>query len=267
MQWFEDNTQYMNDIPVPLQFHIETLSLIRVYPNGKTQPGWGAKEFVDSLIRNAFAPARAIKFYLKYKQPFAFVMRSLPVICVDIDGKNGGIKTAQILKLAPTLAERSRSLNGYHLFYKVYPSIWNTLRGYDEFPDITGLIPGVDIKGTGAVFHYPNQRWNDLDMALLPASLEKLLTSARDVKRHSRMSEGTKNLNQDDLVIIHDELLQQLESRFTPGTRNNKLFAIGAQMYAAGYPSWDIALYDRGVEIGLDLTEITDMITNIEKYS
>lgn len=268
MQWFENNDQYKVERPVPQQLGYDKLSLVRVYPNGKTQPGWGAVDFVDNYAKNKFDPQRALKFYQKYEQPFGLVMRSIPFLCVDIDGKNGGVATANTLNLPRTLAERSRSGNGYHLFYRIPYSVWNPLRGYDELPDLIGLVPGVDIKGTGVVFHYPNQRWNSLDVAHIPASLEKLVTGARDVKRITRMARtGVASMDADDLVIVHDQLKTELEGRFTAGGRNQKLFAIGAQMLAVGYPAWDIALYDRGVQIGLDMDEITSIINNIESYS
>src|SRR5690349_21418285 len=103
-QWFEKNDQYDQKIALPGQIQsYPRLSLIRLFSSGKTQPGWSAKKFVRNEEEGAFDPKRALKFYEKYNMPFAIVMRSVPLICVDIDGKNDGIKTARALGLPPTL--------------------------------------------------------------------------------------------------------------------------------------------------------------------
>jgi len=267
-EWFEDNSQYVNGEAVPDQLQYPHLSLVSLYPNGKTQPVWGAASFVDNQKRGKFRSDVVINRFNKQQMPFGIVMRSLPMICVDVDGKNGGIQTAALLGLTNTFGERSKSQNGYHLYYSIPYTRWNPERGYDEFPDIIGLIPGVDIKGTGVVFHYGNQLWNSQDVAIAPASLLELIGKVRDIKRQTRLTKsGVSDMDSDELVIIHDELRERLASKFEPGKRNTKLYAIGSQMQAAFYPAWDIALYDRGIEIGLEIEEITDIINNIEKYS
>ena len=166
--WFEEEW-YTDDSPLPEEL-IRTandLSLVRVFSSGETQPGWGAESFVENFNAGAFRPERALRFYERYSEPFGIVMRSVDLICVDIDGKNGGLETAHILDLPETLAEKSKSGNGYHLFYKVY-GMWDEKYAYNEFPDVIKLIPGVDIKGTGIVYHYPQQRWNSRLIAPLP---------------------------------------------------------------------------------------------------
>ena len=161
-QWFERLDQYVDDNPVPdFLRQEETLSLIRVHSNGQTQPGWGEKKFMKYYKRNAFDPERALRFYHKYGQPFAFVMRSVPHICLDIDGKNGGIETANALELTKTRAEISKSGNGFHILYSMPGTKWHEKLGYNEFPDLNGLLPGIDIRGVGAMFHFHNQRWNE----------------------------------------------------------------------------------------------------------
>lgn len=268
-QWFENPDQYQGDEAIPRELRFERLSLIRCYPNGKTQPGWGGADYVGNQAKGYFNPVRALKFYDKYNSPFAIVMRSIPFLVVDIDGKNGGIEMANMLDLPPTLAETSKSGNGYHLFYEVPESVWNDERGHAEFPDLIGLIPGVDIKGTGIVYHHPHQRWNSMTPVEAPEELLRLIGRAGEAKRVSRLTkEGVSNMDEDDLVILHDQLRDELfETKFVEGRRNTKLFAIGAKMAAAGYPGWDVALYDRGLEIGIDTDEVTDIITNIEKYT
>jgi len=268
MQWFEDKTQYNITEALPDQILKDPkLALVRVYDSGKTQPGWGAKEFMLNYERKKFFPELALKKYHKYGEPFALVMRSLPLVCVDIDGKNGGELSARAMFLPPTLGEVSRSGNGYHLFYRVPYTDWNDERGYAEFPDIVGLVPGVDIKGTGLVFHYATQRWNDKDIELLPPTLMSLIGQVRDIKMASRLSrEGTQNLDEDELVVVHDMLKTELHGKIEQGSRNHKLYAIGARMQAAGYPGWSIEVFDRGLELGLEANELRELIRNVELY-
>lgn len=266
-QWFEDNTQYtIPELPAQIGKYPK-LSLVRVYQSGKTQPGWGAKDFVENQKKNAFDSDVALNAFHKYSQPFGIVMRALPFICVDIDGKNGGVETARAMNLPRTLAERSKSGNGYHLFYRLPYTNWSDLRGFDEFPDIIGLVPGVDIKGTGIVFHYPNQLWNVLDIELLPPSLAVLIGQVREIKRYARLTrEGALNLDEDELVILHDQLREELHARMEVGHRNQKLYALGARMFSSRYPSWDIEVFNRGLELGLEISEVSELIKNIETY-
>ena len=272
MQWFEDKTQYTEDTPVPLEItekYGDRLDLARVYPNGKTQPGWNVKEYMENHDKGAFRPRRALRFFNKYNMPFGMLMRSVPLLGVDIDGKNGGIETSNALRLPRTLAETSKSGDGFHCVYSIPFTQWHELRGYDELPDLIGLIPGVDIKGTGLLFHYPGQMWNTRPIVPLPEKLFGLISGARDARRLRRLSRPTsaETIDPDDLVIIHDQLKTELAGRYAIGGRNQKLFAIGAQMRTAGYPDWEQALYDRGEQIGLDLDEVTSIIQNIEAYA
>lgn len=270
-QWFEDKGQYIDESPLPsfLNTRYSNLSLVRIYPEiEKVQPGWGVKEFAHNQSIGAFRPKRALRFYERYKQPFAIVMRSIPYLCVDIDGKNGGIETSQILFLPETAAELSKSGNGYHLFYEIPNAVWSKTKGYDQLPDLNGMIPGVDIRGCGIVYHYPGQRWNGLAPAPIPKSLEKLVSRTATSRYQSRLTkQGADALDPDERVILHDELKESLAQKMPQGARNSRMFAIGAKMHAAGYPSWDTALYDRGQEIGLDLEEVTSIIKSIEKYT
>lgn len=268
-QWFELNGQYTEDLAVPPSIHTTDLDLVRVYPNKKTQPGWGAVDFVKNHCMGYFAPKRALRFWDNHRLPFGIVMRSIPYVVIDIDGKNGGIEMAQILELPETLAEISKSGNGYHLFYRIPDAVWDKERGFNQITDQIGILPGIDIKGTGIVYHYENQRWNDLEPVELPESLSHLIIRAGEARRAARITrEGVSGMDPDELVIVHDQLKEDLESAtFVAGGRNNKLFAIGAKMAAAYYPAWDLALYDKGAEIGLDTDEVSAIISNIEKYT
>ncbi|QQO39289.1 DNA primase/polymerase [Microbacterium phage CrunchyBoi] len=269
MQWFEDKEQYTSDAPLLPEIEAQPeLDLVRVYPNGKTQSGWNIKEYMENHEAGAFKPRRALKFYDMYNMAFGISMRSVPYIAIDIDGKNGGIETANALRLTKTAAEISKSQNGFHIIYEVPFTQWNEKRGFDELPDILGILPGIDIKGTGILYHYPGQLWNTHPIMPLPQKLFELVASTRDTRRLRRLSRvNTSDMDPDDLVIAHDQLKTELAGKFTQGGRNQKLYAIGSQMRAAAYPDWDSALYERGAQIGLDMDEVTSIIRNIEAYS
>ncbi|QOC56094.1 DNA primase/polymerase [Microbacterium phage Zhengyi] len=272
MQWFEDKEQYIVDEPVAPQImneYGERLDLVRLFPSGKTQPGWNNKEFMENHDRGAFAPKRALRFFNRYDMPFGLLMRSVPLVGIDIDGKNGGIETSNALRLTRSLAETSRSGDGFHIVYSVPFTQWNPKTGYSELPDLLGLIPGVDIKGTGLLFHHSSQKWNNLRIAPLPPTLFDLITNTRDSRQLRRLAREVKapEMDPDDLVIVHDQLKTSLEGKFPVGGRNQKLFALGAQMRAAAYPHWEKALYERGAQIGLDKEEISSIIKNIDAYA
>lgn len=268
LQWFQDNESYWNrDLPAQLA-NWPKASLVRVNSNGTTQKGWGQDEFVRNQEAGHFSVERSLRLFDRYAQPYGIVMRSLPMLCVDIDGKNGGLGTSRVLSLPPTLAERSKGGNGYHLFYSIPYTKWDETYGYNEFPDVIGLIPGVDIKGTGIVFHFPNQKFNSRDVAVIPPALAELVGRAREIRYHSRVTKhGASALNDEDLAILHDSLLEKLNAKFTAGSRNNQLYKIGARMMAADFPNWEAELRRRGSEVGLDSDEVEEVIRNIANYA
>jgi hypothetical protein len=236
-------------------------------PSGRTESGWSAKDFVENFEKGRFAPKHCLDYYTKFKQAFAFVMRGVPYVAIDIDGKNGGLATAQILRLPPTLAETSKGGNGYHLFYEVPGAKWDRRRGYQEMQDHNGIVPGIDVRGTGVVYHHHNQLWNSRPIAMLPKSLYDLLERAQEARQNVRLTKsGTEGLDEDELVLVHDKLRNQLEMPARVGTRNQRLFAIGCQMFASNYPNWDRSIMERGEELGLDVTEVNSIIENIIKY-
>jgi hypothetical protein len=267
-QWFEDSNLYYLNTPSPPQLSYPKLGTVRVFGSGKTQPGWGATEFMESWEAGHFDPSRTARHYERYSQPFAYIMRTLPMICVDIDGKNGGVPTARTLALPATFGERSKSGNGYHLFYSIPYTPWHESLGFNEFPDIIGLVPGVDIKGTGLVFHYPNQRWNGLDVAQLPPTLVDLIGRARDVRFQTRVTkQGVEALDDEDLMILHDTLLTELNTAKIPvGERNNTLYKLGSRLCAAGAKGWEFDVRRRGAELGLDEGELDELVKNIHAY-
>ena len=266
-QWFEDSEQYTEEYGLPAQILEMTPPLVRVYPGGATQPGWGAKEFEENFYKGRFDVGRSLPAFDKYRQPFGLVMRGVPLICVDIDGKNDGINTARVLHLPKTLGEVSKSGNGYHLFYSIPGAEWIPGKGYDEFPDIIGLIPGVDVKGTGIVYHYPQQRWNRTEIAVAPRSLLKLLSASRDSKQMRLAAVRSTDMDDEERAMLHDQIRTRLKGRFEAGNINNKLFAIGAQMLNSGYPNWQHELMVRGLEVGSTEEKMTTIINNVIQYT
>ena len=271
---------YTHDIPMPVEFvdfaGPKGPALVRAWPSGVTDPGWGLKPpegstegFMPRYERGEFLDRRVLHGFERGRWAFAFIMRSVRLVCVDIDGKNGGLEHAKRLgALPPTLAETSKSGDGYHLFYLVDES-WDPVKGYGLLSDRIGLEQGVDIRATGCVYHHKQQRWNLRSVALLPDHLFDLLRS-RDQKIEATTNRITSILEGEDMteiLLMQDELESELAKPIPVGKRNNTLFAIGSQMCTAQVPNWQDKLDSRATQLGLDKDEVDKLIGNIERYA
>lgn len=291
--WWMDETYEDAERGLPEEFALNTYpgdpllspALVKVYEQDDgdplTQKGWGllgpkdketgvrGEGFMPRYLRGEFLPGRALARYLRYDEPFAIVMRSVSMICVDIDGKNGGLEHANELGLTiPTLAETSKSGNGYHLFYRV-PDTWDQEKGFNLYADAIGIVQGVDIRGGGCVYHYPSQRWNSRPLADIPPFLAQKLTQ-REQRRTSvaaKIVAITNTTDETERIMLHDELLTELKKPILAGRRNQTLFAIGSQMKLADVPGWDQAVLERANQIGLDNAEADKIVSNIETYA
>jgi len=244
-------------------------ALVRAYENGSTQRGWGDDEFMERYLRTEFAPRRTEYGYESGKHVAALVMRSLRLVCVDIDGKNGGNEHAGELGPLPiTLAETSKSGTGYHLYYLVEADSWSDTEGFGLVPDQIGIVTGVDIRGVGCVYHHPTQRWNDRPIAPLPDWLLKRLL----LKKQQRLSSAATihkiltTMDETEIMLMQTDLIQELEKPLKPGSRNNTLFAIGGQLKQAQVDDWQTKVRDRAIEVGLDDIEADKLVQNIENY-
>lgn len=250
-------------------------ALVKAWPDGRTDPGWGltgagGKEgFMPRYLRGEFNSRRVIYGYAHGRWAFAFVMRSVQMVCIDIDGKNGGIEFAKRLGLLPpTLAETSKSGDGYHLFYTVDEK-WDPVNGFGLLGDRIGIEQGVDVRATGCVYHHAQQRWNNRRPVPLPDHLYQVLTR-REQKLAATQERIHKILDSEDemeILMMHEELLSELEKPIPQGKRNNTLFAIGSQMNEAAVPDWEKAVSERAHKAGLDTEETAKLISNITKYT
>lgn len=244
-------------------------ALVRVWPDGRTDPGWGSEQFMDRYNKGEFNARRVLFGYDRDKWAFAFIMRSLRLVCLDIDGKNGGLEHAKRLgMLPPTMAETSKSGDGYHLFYRTTED-WDLAWGYAEFNDRIGIEQGVDFRGTGCVYHYDTQRWNCRAPALLPEHLATLLLH-REQRASATAARITKVLDNNDeleVLMLQDEIERDLAKPIDQGKRNTTLFAIGSQMCQAGVVDWEKKVGDRATQVGLSLDETDKIIANISRYS
>ncbi len=270
--------EYEGDFAVPQEFHNlagpKGLALVKVNSNGSTQEGWGltgrdgADGFIPRYQRGEFAHRRALHQYTHDGRPFAVVMRSVQMVCVDIDGKNGGFEHAKELGLVvPTMAETSKSGNGYHLFYRA-PDEWSDTAGFARYSDAIGIVQGVDIRATGCVYHYPSQHWNDRPLADLPKFLKDKLTQREQKKQATKARTlAISTLDETEKIMMHDELITELKKPIPAGKRNNTLFAIGSQMKEAGVLDWEDKVQDRAVQVGLDYDEAEKLVRNIGAYA
>lgn len=265
--WYEDKEQYVIADGLAERTWPTTLSLVHVFQTAEgdtiTTKGWGEQDFMENYNAGKFDPERYLNRF-RHGRAFGIIMRSVPLLCIDIDGKNGGVQSSRILQLPPTLAETSKSGEGYHLFYRLPDDIWDAQLGYAEFPDFNGIVPGVDIRATGIVYHYPQQRWNDRAIAPLSKGVRRLLENAR-ASRLAARQQNAKLLTGEDAAIRADELLLQLERPFEEGQRNSRLFAWGCQ--AVRYvKDWEVHLVARGLELGLSERECVQIATSVLKY-
>lgn len=245
------------------------VALVRAWPDGRTDAGWGGDTFMAKYEQGGFNARRVLYGYNAGKWAFAFIMRSVRLVCIDIDGKNGGLEHAKKLgMLPPTLAETSKSGDGYHLFYTVDEE-WVETKGYALLGDRIGLEQGVDFRATGCVYHHPQQRWNDRAPVPLPDHLFQLLHSRNQkvAASNARIVAILEGDDQMEIMMMQDELLSELKKPIPAGKRNNTLFAIGSQMKLAGITGWEEPLSDRANELGLDTGEIEKLVSNIEKYA
>ena len=242
-------------------------ALVKLWDDGRTQTGWGRESFQSDYRRREFSMQRILFGYERRKWNFAWIMRSARIVCIDIDGKNGGFEhVSELGFLPPTLSETSKSGNGYHLFYAT-DDTWDHAEGFAAHRDQIGIVTGVDIRGTGCVYHYPTQGWNDRPLAQLPKHLDDRLQLRR--KQQQLVSANiakTLSLDPEEIAMMHDDLITELAKPIPAGKRNNTLFAIGSKMKEARVPEWSELLADRANEIGLDEAEVDKLIANIVKY-
>lgn len=244
-------------------------ALVKVFPDGRTQTGWGAEAFIDEYLKKAFIPERSAWGFRKKGQPFAFVMRSFRVVAVDIDGKNGGFEGALRLGNLPrTLAETSKSGNGYHLFYSVEEE-WDLSAGFGRFSDHIGIEVGVDIRATGCIYHHNTQRWNTSDIVPLPQYLVDMFDARKNRRRGMpmRIEAARQQGDEYEMLMIQDELMDEIKKPIPAGKRNNTLFAIGTKLVLAGVQDWEIVLMGRAMQLGLDEPEATKLCENITRYA
>jgi hypothetical protein len=262
------------DIDSTVLSDLYDVATVKVNRDGSTQPGWGlvgkddGPGFMVNYNSGRFNQRVTAFAYLKRQAPFAYVMRSVPFICIDVDGKNGGFENMpQLGELPPTLAETSKSGNGYHLFYFV-DEPWDDATGYGRYDDIIGIAKGIDIRATGCVYHYPTQRWNNRGIAPLPDFLADRLREKKEKREASRaLAESVKEMDVDDVLVLQHNIEAELAKvSSTAGSRNNTLFAIGSQMKNAGVDDWETKVHDRALAVGLSAGEAEKLVNNIAAY-
>lgn len=264
MEWFETD-RYYSPYPNPSfdRWGPKGPALVRVYEkSGTTAPGWGA----DSFMRNYNLGRFKTDDWLV---PFAYVMRAYNGLVIDIDGKNGGIDQAKQLNLTPTLAETSKSNTGYHLWYSMpHGYEWDSLTGYAPFSDKIGLVPGVDVKVTGCVFHYPHQAWNSRLVSPVPTHILNKIEMRESIGLNPQaLIELAESGDPVEVKRLVNDALESLSKPIPHGRRNQTLFAIGSRLFLLAHENWDELIESKAEEIGLDYQEVRKLINNIQAYA
>lgn len=251
------------------------VAVVRAWNDGRTDAGWGLRPtektpgFMALYNGDKFQGKRVLPTYEKGAHNFAFVMRSMRLICVDIDGKNDGFTGANRLgPLTETLSEISKSGNGYHLFYLV-DDLWDDELGYAKYSDKIGLEQGVDLRATGCVYHTPAQRWNNRKIAVIPDFLAQRLDTAKQqfIASQGNIQKIINSQEGHEILMLQSELLDDLAKPIPAGRRNNTLFAIGSKMKEAEIENWQDLLSARATEVGLANDETLKLVRNVENYS
>jgi hypothetical protein len=277
--WWETDEYDVID-PMPPVFEEfagpEGVALVKAWPDGRTSAGWGLTSpkpgqdgFIKCYARKEFLARRVLYGFERDKWAFAFVMRSVSLICVDIDGKNGGLEHVKKLGSLPvTLAETSKSGDGYHLFYEM-DDVWSETVGFGRLGDRIGIEQGVDIRAVGCVYHFKQQRWNGRRPAKLPAHLyDTLLARAQKVEASkARIKAVLDSEDELEILMLRSELDTELKKPIPDGKRNQTLFAIGSQLFDAGEKDWEEKIRDRANEVGLPQDETDKLIRNIPQYA
>jgi hypothetical protein len=276
--WWRTDT-YDDETPIPAELEKTAgphgVAVVRAWATGKTDPGWGLEgkknsEGFMARYKAAFFHSTPIVngFLLKYFA-FAFVMRSMKVVCLDIDGKNGGFEHVGRLGMLPyTLAETSKSGDGYHLYFLTEEDEWNDLIGFGMFADRIGIEQGVDLRATGCVYHFSQQRWNRRLLAELPDHLKSRLRQRAQAAAAQTAAIVSVLTGEDtmEVLMLHSQLLEDLKKPIPAGRRNTTLFAIGTQLKLAQVPDWETALLARSLDVGLSLEESNKIVLNVSKY-
>lgn len=283
MQWFEKPEEYTDPRPVPAALEKlagpHGVALVDVYGEGRTSRGWGLEPregtpgFMENYEKDKFWAKPRILAAVEQQKPFAFVMRSMSVVALDIDrhtddGAPDGFVAARKLGLPPTLAQTSKSGKGRHLFYRT-DDPWDPETGHAPWADAIGILPGIDVRAVGCIYRHASQRWNTRPVAPLPQNLRELLDGRRDrkVALHTALAAAAAAPDSEEALIMHDTLIRELAAPIQAGKRNTTLFAIGSKMAEAEVPDWDQKVLARAVEIGLDQDEGLKIVENIRKYN
>lgn len=248
-------------------------AILPLFKDGRTGAGWGLQGadgkpgFMEKYRHLEFAPRRVLYGVDRGAHDWAWIMRGTSLVCLDIDGKNGGLQGIfELDPLPETCAETSKSGNGFHLFYQT-DDIWDPVVGFGKFADRIGVVQGVDFRGTGCVYHYPTQRWNGRAIAPLPDHVADLLLKKQAAKQYNKsVIRKTLELDEMEILMMHHELIEELKKPIPSGRRNNTLYAIGTDMVEAQIDGWEDLIADRAAQLGLDDLEIDKLIANIKKY-
>lgn len=251
--WYEDLGQYdkpVSGFPLPRQS-----CAVLTYEKGGTTTGWRQGGWRDNSKLAVYPDANSNLRRFVTANRWGLIMESTGLCCIDIDDHSGqrmGFKSISHFDMPPTLAKRSRSGKGRHLYYWLPKNL--------KPADYIGILPEVDFKGKGITFFVKDMTLhNGLPPVYLPDGFARLVQSTQ-----KKTEEKTKAM-----FVDAKNGLQRMDcpsgcyEPIPPGTRNDTLNAWGFGLMCNDWPNWDQHVVHRGKLSGMPDFEIETIVRSI----
>lgn len=257
--WFEDDSQYTHD---PSSMISPDWPVIPLSNRGKPIVQYGGGKWGEDRFRPRTAPE------LLERPLFALCMAGTGLMCLDIDRhQSDGVATLADWReefhvgMPPTLATRSKSGTGYHLFYLKPETVRRDVIGLRIREGESGAS-GLDVRATGLVSFCTRDGQgmiatphNGLPVAPCPRWLELVLTAKSRPEYIPAPFIG-------ELRGCPGKCGQAIAE----GQRNDTLFRWGLGL-SNSYDNWAEHVTHRGRASHLPEPEIRRIITSIAGYA
>ena len=262
--WFETHDQYTHP---PESMIDPNWPIIPLSSQGKPCEKYGDGKWREPQFKPSIDPGLLKRFQ------YALHMMDTPLLCVDIDRHNNdGVATLADWRerfsaaLPPTLATRSKSGRGYHLFYLKPDDLHRDVIGLSTRP---GARPrestGIDIRAWGLVAFCTRETertivatTNGLTPVECPVWLAYL------IRQNTPPPSRPAPSNTTGISPFRSGCPRDCASPVTEGQRNNEIHRWGFGL-SFSYVDWADHIRHRGRISGLDDREIERMITSIKQ--